>query len=251
MLANYHTHTTRCKHAHGTEREYIERAISCGFKTLGFSDHVPLPASYGFNVTARMELSEISDYTSTLVKLREEYKNDIDILIGYEVEYTPTYFSEILSMLKKYPYDYIIQGQHFVEGKNSDFYAGEPTDDIIYMEDFVKTTIEGMKTGEFMYLAHPDLVKYTGSDEVYCEKMRPIIETAEENDIPLEVNMYGFSDHRNYPDERFWKMVSDYNIRVILGCDAHKPEMIIQPENVPGLIEFLQRNNIYEKVIQE
>lgn len=25
--ANYHTHTKRCKHAHGEEREYIEKAI--------------------------------------------------------------------------------------------------------------------------------------------------------------------------------------------------------------------------------
>ena len=41
ILANYHTHTIRCKHAVGTEREYIEAAISERFKILGFSDHTP------------------------------------------------------------------------------------------------------------------------------------------------------------------------------------------------------------------
>lgn len=30
MLANYHTHTVRCHHAKGTEREYIEHAIEQG-----------------------------------------------------------------------------------------------------------------------------------------------------------------------------------------------------------------------------
>ena len=39
MLANYHTHTPRCGHAIGSERQYIERAIEEGFKVLGFSDH--------------------------------------------------------------------------------------------------------------------------------------------------------------------------------------------------------------------
>ena len=41
MQANYHTHTVRCNHAEGTEREYIEQAIARKVRTLGFSDHSP------------------------------------------------------------------------------------------------------------------------------------------------------------------------------------------------------------------
>lgn len=41
MLANYHTHTFRCRHALGEDREYIEHAIDGGLKVLGFSDHCP------------------------------------------------------------------------------------------------------------------------------------------------------------------------------------------------------------------
>jgi len=33
MFANYHTHTSRCHHAKGTEREYIEAAIKAGWHT--------------------------------------------------------------------------------------------------------------------------------------------------------------------------------------------------------------------------
>ena len=43
MIANYHTHTWRCRYANGTEREYVERAIEGGLKILGFSDHSPYP----------------------------------------------------------------------------------------------------------------------------------------------------------------------------------------------------------------
>ena len=38
MIANYHTHTYRCHHADGTEREYVERAIENGLKIFGFSE---------------------------------------------------------------------------------------------------------------------------------------------------------------------------------------------------------------------
>ena len=41
MLYNYHTHTVRCRHASGTDREYVEKAIEGGIKTLGISDHAP------------------------------------------------------------------------------------------------------------------------------------------------------------------------------------------------------------------
>ena len=88
MLANYHTHTVRCKHAHGTEREYIEAAIENGFKILGFSDHTPQPYPPEYVSNIRMDMNEVENYTDTLVKLRDEYKNDIQIYIGYEVEYT-------------------------------------------------------------------------------------------------------------------------------------------------------------------
>ena len=36
---NYHTHTKRCKHAGGSDEEYIESAIKSGFQELGFADH--------------------------------------------------------------------------------------------------------------------------------------------------------------------------------------------------------------------
>ena len=41
MKHNYHTHTTRCNHAEGEDRAYIENAIQGGLETLGFSDHAP------------------------------------------------------------------------------------------------------------------------------------------------------------------------------------------------------------------
>ena len=244
MLANYHTHTTRCNHAKGTEREYIEKAIKEGFTVLGFSDHVPQPFEEEFYSWIRMRVSELPDYTETLVKLREEYKNDIQILIGYEVEYSRKYFPQLLEEVRKYPLDYLIQGQHFAPNEVEGFYAGEATEDEDRLVSYVDTTIEGMETGLFTYLAHPDLIRYTGSDDIYCKHMKRIVEKSLELDIPLEVNMYGFSDERHYPCDRFFRMATEMGAKIILGCDAHQPMLIRQPENTPGLSAFLAEYGI-------
>ena len=44
LTANYHTHTVRCGHAEGTDREYAEKAVERGLTHLGFSDHVTMAA---------------------------------------------------------------------------------------------------------------------------------------------------------------------------------------------------------------
>ena len=87
-----HTHTFRCGHASGTEREYIENAIAAGFDTLGFSDHAPYVFRDGYYSGFRMRPELQEDYVTTLLALREEYKGKIDIKIGYEAEYYPEFF---------------------------------------------------------------------------------------------------------------------------------------------------------------
>ena len=244
MLANYHTHTPRCKHAVGSEREYIERAIACGFKILGFSDHTPQPYPKDYVSPIRMGMDEIEDYTGTLVALREEYKDRIKILIGYEVEYTHKYFDKLISELKKYPLDYLIQGQHFAPDEVDGAYMGFKSDDEERLKAYVDLTVEGMRTGLFSYLAHPDLMNFTGNDATYKKHMVRIVETALECDIPLEVNLLGFIEKRNYPCDRFFCMAAQMGAKFVIGCDAHKPEMLNQPESVPGLMDFLDRYGI-------
>ena len=244
MLANYHTHTIRCNHAKGTEREYIEQAIKEGFKVLGFSDHVPQPFEEEHYSWIRMRMNEIPDYTGTLVKLREEYKNDIKILIGYEVEYSRKYFPPLIEELRKYPLDYLIQGQHFTPNEVEGIYVGEATDSEEELSSYVNTTIEGMETGLFTYLAHPDLIHYTGPDDIYKKHMVRIVEKSLELDIPLEINMYGFSDGRHYPCDRFFEMASKMGAKFVLGCDAHQPMLVRRPEQAPGLSAFLEKYGI-------
>ena len=79
MIANYHTHTWRCRHADGTEREYVEKAIEAGLKILGFSDHTPQVYPNGFVCPVKMLPVELEGYVDTILDLKLEYKNDIEI----------------------------------------------------------------------------------------------------------------------------------------------------------------------------
>lgn len=87
LKANYHTHTKRCGHAGGTDREYVEKAIEDGIKVLGFSDHAPMfYDTPGFVSGCRMALTEIDDYCRSITELKREYRNDIEIRLGFSEE---------------------------------------------------------------------------------------------------------------------------------------------------------------------
>lgn len=244
MLANYHTHTVRCNHAHGTEREYVEAAIKAGFKTLGFSDHVPQPYPDSFTSGIRMAMSDIEDYTSVLTTLKEEYKHDIEILIGYETEYTTKYFRTLVKELCNYPIDYMILGQHYVPDEIEGSYMGMPVVSEKILKQYADLVIEGLHTGLFTYLAHPDLIHFIGHEDSYDKQMSRITDTAIELDIPLEVNVYGFVDGRHYPCDRYFKAASAKGARFVLGCDAHEPDMLFDPMQRPDFAEFISRNDI-------
>ena len=129
MKANYHTHTTRCQHAFGEDREYVEEAIRAGLRILGFSDHCPWIYKSDYVSNIRMTPQETDDYFLSLEKLRREYEKDIDIFIGFESEYLPELMEKQDAFLKDYPVDYMILGQHFLDSESDFNYSGRMADD--------------------------------------------------------------------------------------------------------------------------
>ena len=87
MDVNYHSHTARCGHADGTEREYVEAALQKGFRVFGFSDHTPQPSPEEKQVSRmRMKMKELPDYCRTVLDLKEEYKDRIRIHLNRQGE---------------------------------------------------------------------------------------------------------------------------------------------------------------------
>ena len=91
MKTNYHTHTTRCMHATGSDEDYVLSAIKGGYQELGFSDHTPWKYHTDYVADMRMLPEELPGYVESLRSLREKYRDQISIKIGLECEYFPAY----------------------------------------------------------------------------------------------------------------------------------------------------------------
>ena len=259
MIANYHTHTPRCKHASGSEREFVEKAIELGFEELGFADHAPMPLPDGLprnsfiGVTEmRMELEETEDYVNTLLDLRKEYERDIKIHIGFEVEYYSTCFDKFLKFISDYPIDYLILGQHFGEVEDDPLtYYGAQTSSEARLASYVDHVIKGIESDKITYVAHPDLPAYRGDINVYERQMSRLIRSANEHRVPLELNLFGLFELRHYPNLAFWQIASDIGCDVVFGTDAHSPDMLLKPtalKYAEKLVESSPKLNLLEKI---
>lgn len=243
VMKNYHTHTRRCHHAIDSEEDYIKAAIQAGYTELGFSDHTPWVYASSFHPTMRMEASQIEEYVSKLLKLKEKYKNQINIKIGLECEYFPKYMNGLKNMLKTSPIDYIILGQHYDESDEEGVYFGYPLTSNQFIK-YVDTCIEAMETGLYSYIAHPDLARFDTEDPLYHEEMKRLCLKAKELDIPVEFNLLGYKTHRHYPCDAFFKIAKKVGNHVIIGTDAHEARALADRQTYDQAQAYLENLGI-------
>lgn len=222
MTANYHSHTWRCSHATGTERDYVLAARERGMKVFGFSDHTPYPFPWYHFSWFRMKPDQLEGYVRTIQSLRQEFP-DMQIPVGLEAEYYPKYFPELISMLCGSGVEYLLLGQHYLENEIGAHYSGNATGDEALLKQYCAQARDAMQTGLYTYFAHPDLIRYTGSDGIYEAHIRGLCREAVSCAIPLEINLLGVEKGKHYPDIRFWRIAAEENCCVILGCDTHDP----------------------------
>jgi len=222
MDYSYHNHTFRCGHATGTPEEYIERAVENGVKYMGFSEHIPHICKDGHQAGFRLPIDKADIYFEELYALREKYKGIIDIKIGFEMEYYPEVFDEMLKNAVEYGGEYLILGQHFLLEEHPDgIYVTKGHDKEENMVRYADCVISAIRSGVFSYVAHPDAFKFTGDQAVYEREMKNICRAAKDNSIPLEINFLGIRTNRIYPNEAFWKIVGEMGAPVTFGFDAH------------------------------
>ena len=247
MIANYHTHTSRCRHADGSDEEYIQKAIAEGVKILGFSDHAPYIYPNGYISYYKMRSEEASEYYSSLKSLAKKYEDKIEIRVGYEAEYYPEIWDTTFEYWKSANSpEYLILGQHYVteEYAKDAVHSATGTDKPEMLTRYVDLVCEAIRMRVFSYIAHPDVITYRGEDKHYEEEMRRLVKTACEYDTPLEINLLGVVEGRNYPSDLFWHIASEYSPRVILGCDAHSPKRVAVKEEILSALRFADKHKL-------
>ena len=151
------------------------------------------------------------------------------------------YYRSQLKYLKPYPIDYMILGQHFFNNEYDGYYAGDCFPDVRSVKAYARILSEGIRTGVYTYVAHPDLVNYNGDPEEYCDAMGELFRTSLETDTPLEINLLGIRGRRQYPKEKFWEMVGSYGCKVVCGSDAHSPAELLCTEDFDRAMEMVDK----------
>ncbi len=226
---NYHTHTSRCGHAKGSDEQFVQAAIDAGFKTIGFSDHGPYK-NLSFP-TDRMNYSQLEGYLSSLHSLQQKYADKIRIKIGFELEYFPDYLEEMKAL--RAVSDYVILGQHTsTMASDYDFFVFNNDE---MARRYCQLVEDGIDTGLFLYVAHPDCfcAGRRDFDQTCVEISHRICAKAAAARIPLEINLtrlrkdspvvYKQGTFCKYPHRLFWQIAAQYPVKVIIGYDAHLP----------------------------
>ena len=247
MKTNYHTHTMRCNHAIGDDRQYVEAAIEKGMEVLGFADHSPYIFSDGHQSGFRMGVNAYAEYVESILALREEFKDQIRILVGAEMEYYRDDFKVTFDFMRQLPIDYLILGQHFVDSEPGKLYNGGASDDEERLVNYVDRVIEAMNLGVYSYVAHPDIINYTGSEEKYRSEIRRLLKASLETETPLEINLLGIREGRHYPKAAFWEEAGKLGCHVIFGCDAHSPKTVSDDASAAVAEEMVKKYGLVKE----
>lgn len=230
MNYNFHQHTSRCKHAElCSDEEFVQAYLDNGFQTIAFTDHTPQNPVIDPRQNIRMDFDQLEDYLTSIHQLKDQYQNQIQILVGLEVEYLPELMDFYESVKDRL--DFMILGQHFVRRPDGELIvmgSERLTDQDV--ELYADLVVQAMEMGLVSIVAHPDyyMLNRTTFGPAQEKAARKICEASVRTGIPLEVNLlppfkfnHGKLNQITYPCQGFWQIAGEYGVRAVYGLDVH------------------------------
>ncbi|NPA03994.1 MAG: histidinol-phosphatase HisJ [Epsilonproteobacteria bacterium] len=229
MKVDLHNHTPLCKHATGEIRDYVKRAIEEGIELFGFSDHAPM----GFDKRYRMELSQTKEYEEKVKKVALEFKDKIEVRVGYEVDFLPNFLEK--SILRA-NVDYLIGSIHFIPQPiglwgfdNPEFLTHWKEVDVDEVYKIYFSLVEEMaKSKLFQIVGHLDLIKIFGFRPKTPVKDLALkaLKEIKKADMAIEINSSGLRKKvkEQYPSKELLELIYEMQIPITFGSDAHKVE---------------------------
>jgi len=218
----------------------VEAGISRGLKSIGFSSHAPLPFSRAW----AMDWKDLKAYCQEVEGLKGDYRNEIQIFLGLEVDYLPGLrrFGDFRTL----GVDYLIGSNHFmgrtragdlkrVESVEAPLIIGDDIQGVV--ANYYRGIRDMIKTEGPDILGHMDLIKklnghkayFNGGEGWYLEEVDRTLDALRASSTILEVNTSGpmtQGDQGLYPSLEIIKRAYRRGIPITLGSDAHRPEDI-------------------------
>ena len=231
MRVDLHNHTILCNHAEGSVDEYIQKAIELGIDVYGFADHAPME----YDPKYRMSFEQKNIYENWILEAKEKYKNQIKILLAYEVDYLE---GHIHDEVIKTDVDYFIGSVHFLKNKNDMWGFDNPEFIGVYKSKDIDTiwseyfmAIEEMaKTRLFDIVGHLDLIKvfkFLPKKDIRLIAKNALTEI-KKSGMTLEINAAGLRKPiaETYPSKLLLEEAYLLDIPITFSSDAHSVDQI-------------------------
>lgn len=248
LLYNYHTHTIFCD-GKNTPEEMVEKAIELGLSSIGFSGH-----SYtDFSDEWCMSPDGTKQYKNEINRLKEKYKNKIEILLGVEQEY--------FSKEPTDDYEYVIGAVHYVL-KNvkylsvddsrqtqidivNNFYGG---DFYAFVEDYYALVGDVYNKTKCDIIGHFDLITkfnaygslFDTNNPRYIAAWKSAADKLIATPAVFEVNTGGIArgyTKTPYPEKSIIDYLKKNGVRLIYSSDCHdKNYLLFEYDKVMELI---------------
>jgi histidinol-phosphatase (PHP family) len=243
-LTNYHSHCSFCD-GRAPFEEFVKEAITQGFYSYGVSSHAPLP----FPTQWTMEWEQMEAYLDEFKNLRSKYADEIELYVGLEIDYLNEESNPSVASFTELPLDYRIGSVHLLYDA-----AGEVVDidcspavfkervDRHFNGDVLRVVrmyfdrlFRMVELGGFDILGHADKMHYNAScyhpgllDEPWYEAlMKDYFSLVASRGYLVEINTKAFDSLGTfYPNSRYWELMKEYQIKVLVNSDAHYPERI-------------------------
>lgn len=236
ILADYHVHSHHSGDSDAPMNEVVESAISKGLKFLCFTEHMDIdyPEYPQDNITKNTFLLDAKTYKNEFLKIKDKYKDQIELHYGVELGLQPHVLEENKAFLSENDFEFVIGSNHICNRKDPyypEFFMDRSEQDA--MNEFFESTLENIRLfNNYDVLGHLDYaIRYAptkGADYSY-DQHRDIIDEILKQLISdgkgLDVNtkaLYSGMPQPN-PDINMLKRFRELGGEIItFGSDAHK-----------------------------
>ncbi|SNZ10126.1 histidinol-phosphatase (PHP family) [Terribacillus aidingensis] len=129
MIGDFHVHTHYCQHGSADNMEaYVLQALAKGLTHLSFTEHAPLPESFSDPAPQKdstMDRDKVEAYLKEGQALQKQYAQDLQINIGFEVDYIQGYEHATKQFLDMYgaETDDSILSVHMLQAPDKSFFC--------------------------------------------------------------------------------------------------------------------------------
>ena len=251
-----HIHTPFCPHGMKDSLEdYVEAALRLGKREISFTEHFPMPDGVTtplFQKECALAIEEVPAYIEAVKRVKEKYKGQIKINIGFEVDYIEGFEKEIKALLDIYGTEMEdgLLSVHFLK-VNEAYYALDYLPDFekllekvgnlekvydLYFETLLKSIEADLGVYKPKRLAHPTLIRIFNKkyplEYENQDLWKQIIKGLQGKSYALDFNLAGLRKTycgETYPSGLFLEMIKENQIPFVIGSDAHSASDIQKP----------------------